>query len=638
MSFVLVLLLSIVLLVQVETTNASRSLDQLRAKEAARLALMIAVGELQKHVGPDQRVTARAEILGDANVYPETRYWTGVWDTTDPTAAPIWLVSGDVPDPKPTPKPVPNAPDSDHSTVYHAGANATDPNQTVFAPHEDIDSADGTTTKYAWWVADEGTKVHIALPERTDPLADGFFTEYAAAGLPASEQNQILQQITPRRFRAEQFFGTDTNFVPDDTEDIRDPAILSGIQAANQLLRRLHGASNPNILSGIDATEWEDAFFHATSLSKAVIANTDAGGLKIDLSNRTYNDSLGNFKINDATRDFLWGSSPDANGQIGFKGMSETDLDDLMEGDPVSTTPVLVTECSLYFVVSGEGSSTAKRSTARAFLRFEGEMWSPYGFRHLFEGASSSSTPELLIEFEGLPDITLRFYDKDTESFTNSTTLSFDDIGPSFDIDFTDSHKAGEIRKILGDWPINESSNKSSFYYTTSWSWGINDPSYNTNHRGISYPDGDSINYQAPASEVTILIKNRDGDILQRIENFPVGAISTDFSYYESSPSSLSQTSAPIAFHFRMRDDRPDLEDWFSMIDPRSSNEPSPRRLSPPKSKFLSVQLKGRNFWGNLLLQTFKGQLLLEHPIKALESDIIHPSNLNIQPSIAPLP
>jgi len=30
-------------------------------------------------------------------------------------------------------------------------------------------------------------------------------------------------------------------------------------------------------------------------------------------------------------------------------------------------------------------------------------------------------------------------------------------------------------------------------------------------------------------------------------------------------------------------------------------------------------------------LLIFKGELLLEHPIKALESDIIHPSNLNLQ-------
>jgi len=563
MAFVLVLMLSITLLVRVETANSGQALNQLRAKESARLALMMALGDLQRYAGPDQRVTARAEILGDANVTPETRYWTGVWDTTDAVATPVWLVSGDAPDP--------SSPSSDQSTVYHAGSNATEPNQSVVAPNEEIQSADGFTTVYAWWIADEGTKVHIALPERTEPLADGFFTEFASTGLPADEQNQILKQMTPRRFRAEQFFGTDTNFVPGEIEDIRDPSILTTIEEANQSLRRLHGASNPNVLSGIDATEWEDAFFHATSFSKAIIADTDAGGLKIDLSNRSFNDSSGSFKINDATRDFLWASSPDANGQIGFKGMSETDFDNLLAGDPVSTTPVLLTEFSLYFVVSGEGSSAAKRSTARAFLRFEGEMWSPYGFRHLFEGASSSTTPELLIEFEGLPEMTLRFYDKDTEAFTNSTILSFDDIDPSFDIDFTDSHKAGEIRKIAGDWPINASSNKSNFYYTSNWSWSVDDPSYNSSHRGVSYPVGDSINYQAPASEVTIIIKNRDGDILQRIENFPVGAISADFSFYESSPSTLSQTSAPIAFQFRMRDDLPDLEDWFASIDPRSS-------------------------------------------------------------------
>jgi hypothetical protein len=226
-----------------------------------------------------------------------------------------------------------------------------------------------------------------------------------------------------------------------------------------------------------------------------------------------------------------------------------------------------MTECSLYFVVSGERKNS---STARAFLRFEAEMWSPYGFRHLFEGASGSDTPELLIEFEGLPNMTLRFYDKDSEAYTNTTILDFDLINPIFDIDFSETHKAGEIRKIAGDWPINDSSNKSKFYYTSNWDWVVNDPSYNSSHRAVSYPDGDSINYQAASSEVTILIKNRDGDILQRIENFPVGAISTDFSYYESRPSSLSQTSAPIAFQFRMRDDLPELEDWFATKDPRS--------------------------------------------------------------------
>jgi hypothetical protein len=46
----------------------------------------------------------------------------------------------------------------------------------------------------------------------------------------------------------------------------------------------------------------------------------------------------------------------------------------------------------------------------------------------------------------------------------------------------------------------------------------------------------------------------------------------------------------------------------------------------------LEHALKGTDFSGNLLLLIFKGELLLNHPIIALESDIIHPSNLNLQP------
>jgi hypothetical protein len=46
----------------------------------------------------------------------------------------------------------------------------------------------------------------------------------------------------------------------------------------------------------------------------------------------------------------------------------------------------------------------------------------------------------------------------------------------------------------------------------------------------------------------------------------------------------------------------------------------------------LEHALKGANFSGNLLLLIFKGELLPDHPIKALESDIIHPSNINLQP------
>lgn len=52
---------------------------QAEARANARLALMIAIGELQKQMGPDQRISANGAILSDSTVrHP---MWTGVWDS-----------------------------------------------------------------------------------------------------------------------------------------------------------------------------------------------------------------------------------------------------------------------------------------------------------------------------------------------------------------------------------------------------------------------------------------------------------------------------------------------------------------------------------------------------------------------------
>jgi len=48
------------------------------ARANARLALMMALGDLQKHAGPDQRVSARADILTASSKKPRL---TGIWDS-----------------------------------------------------------------------------------------------------------------------------------------------------------------------------------------------------------------------------------------------------------------------------------------------------------------------------------------------------------------------------------------------------------------------------------------------------------------------------------------------------------------------------------------------------------------------------
>ena len=104
MAFVLLLLISTTLLTQVETVNASRALDQLRARENARLGLMLGLGNLQKFAGTDLVITATADALGEPGVdyNLNAKYWTGVW-TSDENggvlANPLWLVSGEMPNP-----------------------------------------------------------------------------------------------------------------------------------------------------------------------------------------------------------------------------------------------------------------------------------------------------------------------------------------------------------------------------------------------------------------------------------------------------------------------------------------------------------------------------------------------------------
>ncbi|MGB2427942.1 MAG: hypothetical protein ACPIGG_00450 [Akkermansiaceae bacterium] len=84
MTLVVVVLLGMLSLARLESGTSIQNAHQSEARANARLALMMAIAELQKHTGPDQRVTARAAILeGD---HPKkllaNRNWLGVWKTT----------------------------------------------------------------------------------------------------------------------------------------------------------------------------------------------------------------------------------------------------------------------------------------------------------------------------------------------------------------------------------------------------------------------------------------------------------------------------------------------------------------------------------------------------------------------------
>lgn len=181
------------------------------ARSNARLALMIAIGDLQIAAGPDQRVTTTANIAayvdgemlsggeapentinldgtekGLSSVLPGTRYWTGVFSNRDAanqiySKTPAvklerWLVSGI--DASLSSQPTPADPrfqvnadgtvsDPDAAIVL-VGRNTAGENQAdryVAAPRVIIPAASGGSMTsggaFAYWVGDEGVKAKI---------------------------------------------------------------------------------------------------------------------------------------------------------------------------------------------------------------------------------------------------------------------------------------------------------------------------------------------------------------------------------------------------------------------------------------------------------------------------------------------
>jgi len=156
LAFLVLLLVSLAALTRVETQVATNTKQIAEARQNALMALNVALGELQKAAGPDQRTTAFAALgegataLTAANaadnglVTPAngTRYWTGVWGNKSVPEAlfteapkPVllhWLVSGN------ENRQVISAAADGHITAPAAAAAMT------FTPSQAVTLADGS--------------------------------------------------------------------------------------------------------------------------------------------------------------------------------------------------------------------------------------------------------------------------------------------------------------------------------------------------------------------------------------------------------------------------------------------------------------------------------------------------------------
>lgn len=193
MALLMVLGLGFLSLSSIELRRSQREDFAAMARANARLALTAAIGQLQTSIGPDQRVTATAEMLGAAVSQP---HWTGVWRTTAKDGSALlkrddlngglsdvrwtngydrgkevleWLVSG---------QGDPAAVDPSKS-VAMVGAAGNDAPPLVLAPKVEVAGTDGKRAgHYAWWTGDLGVRANLST---ADPRA-GVAADVASPG------------------------------------------------------------------------------------------------------------------------------------------------------------------------------------------------------------------------------------------------------------------------------------------------------------------------------------------------------------------------------------------------------------------------------------------------------------------------
>ena len=315
LAFLVLLMVSMSALTRVETQLAVNSQQAAAARENALLALKLALGKLQSAAGPDQRVTATAEIA--ATTQASKKKWTGVWTPTSATpATPVWLVSDSSPDATtaaPTLTSTQNYNDAS-GTVRLVGAGSTDLTVPSSVTGNEIvlskqplkasgvagqGSGSATIGNYAWWIGDEGVKARINLSDsRTERPATTSGAPAAAAVTPTVAQKRQSLMV-PGRVGGE-LLTTDVTpptsaptYVGDAIYPaaVPDPGSNSPTATQANFLRDLGKLLTENqveLLGTGSATDLRNLrkrrFHDFTVSSRGVLADVAAGGLKKDLT------------------------------------------------------------------------------------------------------------------------------------------------------------------------------------------------------------------------------------------------------------------------------------------------------------------------------------------------------------------
>lgn len=283
LAFIVLLLVGLAAYTRIETSVAGNTQRQAQAREHAVTGLQVALAQLQRHAGPDQRVTATAASFGGVN---GTRYYTGVWGP-DGSGPLTWLVSGNefaAPatgnDQSPALAVTPaNAPPPARAMdlVARGTTNTTNRAQFVSVPLQDLrarglpgaPNAEATYGRYAWWVGDEGVKAPVAVPDNSGTLTAA---PYDSADL----RGRGRQQLAVGAGAAST--GGSPVFEPRDGNNA--PLVAGDRVLTASQLGFLRNSANGQLGLAV-----QRANYHVWSPNNlAVLADSRRGGLRQDLS------------------------------------------------------------------------------------------------------------------------------------------------------------------------------------------------------------------------------------------------------------------------------------------------------------------------------------------------------------------
>jgi hypothetical protein len=573
MSFVLVLLLSITVLVSVETKNASRSLDQLLARENARLGMLVAVGNLQKLMGPDQRVSIRANaLIAGISETTVNGYWTGIMEADSPTndlAEIDWLVS--TPDGL-TSSPIDLLDDTNSAKLTaeleleipdpgNPGGVITITVPAVRAPLREINESGSQS--FAYWVSDESMKASIA----TRPEIDAQEGDWLDDSFGASTAKR-LDQVIPKRAGIEMLFAPNGE----------------GSQAELGQLSKIDSLSQMQLTTAWDFSNFGDFVHDITDRSFGILASTTGTGLKNDLSLRPDLMPIpGGFESVYDYESYMEEPLPafsavtpyipyedDLRRRYKITAPTTTTLGEINDG----ISPV-ITDFRILFhvhvagdaVVSATGLSInpitdREEIVIRAQIYLE--LWNPY---------TSALVPEnLILEISGLPDVTMAFPGARGQPGP-TFTISLDDAlsnggsgneGFFIELPFEDreidsvlntddlSWLPGRVYSWVGPNTFSGGSAKTTgvanFYSRT-----LDDGVWYEGTGLIAPVTASTFGLTAPDSSLTVALRKKStggqidsGPELLRVENI-------NYQSFDNPPSTFNKTNRPLSFGYQIQ-------------------------------------------------------------------------------------